>query len=870
MSDYHPLELDRKWQQRWTSSRVFEVSEDPSRPKFYCLEMFAYPSGHAHMGHVRNYSIGDVLARMKRMRGYNVLHPFGWDAFGLPAENAAIKNGVHPETSTRGNIAHMKGQLQRLGVSYAWGRELATCDPDYYKWNQWLFIRMFERGLAYRRRSSVNWCPSCNTVLANEQVIDGACWRCGTAVTTRELEQWFFRITRYADELLDAADELKDWPEKVLTMQRNWIGRSEGARVSFSLAAASDPRADPGPRTPDPGSRIAASDSIEVFTTRIDTIYGANFLLLAPEHPLVQQWSREPGGEAFRGAMQRFQAQDRTARMTGDVEKEGFDTGRRAVNPFTSQPVPIWVANFVLIEYGTGAVMGVPGHDQRDFEFARKYGLPITVVVQPAAPDGSGVPPLSAETMDHAEPGSGTLVASGEFTGLDWEDANRRMTAAAKERGIGDATVQYRLKDWGISRQRYWGTPIPVVYCEKCGMVPVPSDGLPVLLPKVAEFSGRGDSPLAQIPEFVNTTCPRCDGPARRETDTMDTFVDSSWYFFRFCDPTNPALPFDPEKVGYWGPVDFYSGGVEHAILHLIYSRFFCRVFRDLGMTSLNEPFTRLLTQGMVLKSGQVMSKSKGNVVDPDDMIQKYGADALRLYVMFVAPPEKEIEWTDAGLEGSWRFLARVWRLVDQLSQMIGGEGIPAPAQLDLNDEERALRRKTHDTIRRVTLDLDPRVHLNTAVSALMELVNELYAFCGRTDCLRIGQQPDDIASVGSVERAATVAVLKEAIEALVRMISPFAPHMAEELWELLGHTGGVVAAGWPAFDEQVAKADEVVIPVQINGKVRARLTVAAGITEDELREHALADALVKKHLEGKTVRKVVVAGGRLVSIVVS
>jgi len=865
--DYKPQTIERKWQDRWRDTRSFEVSEDPSKPKFYCLEMFAYPSGHAHVGHVRNYMIGDVVARMKRMRGFNVLHPFGWDAFGLPAENAAIKNGTHPETWTLENIAHMKGQLQRIGISYAWEREIATCLPEYYRWNQWVFLKMLERDLAYRRRSNVNWCPSCQTVLANEQVIDGACWRCGTMVITRELEQWFFRITRYSDELLDGIDALKEWPDKVLTMQRNWIGRSEGARVQFALARDAMRDAGSGMRShegSDPGSLIPDPGSIEVFTTRIDTIYGANFLLLAPEHPLVQEWSKEPGADAFRKNLQRFQAQDRTARMTGEIEKEGFDTGRTAVNPFTGKPVPIWVANFVLVEYGTGAVMGVPGHDQRDFEFAKKYGLPITVVVQP---EGE---PISAETMTYAEPGAGKLVNSGEFSGLEWEDANRRMTQAASDRGIGEGTIQYRLKDWGISRQRYWGTPIPVVYCEACGMVPVPSDALPVLLPKVAEFSGRGDSPLAQIPEFVNTTCPKCGGAARRETDTMDTFVDSSWYFFRFCDPKNGELPFDPGKVDYWGPVDFYSGGVEHAILHLIYSRFFCRVFRDLSMTHLSEPFARLLTQGMVLKSGQVMSKSKGNVVDPDDMIQKFGADALRLYVMFVAPPEKEIEWTDAGLEGSWRFLTRVWRLVDQLGDTIGGEGIPAPAQLDLNDGERALRRKTHDTIRRVTLDMDPRVHLNTAVSALMELVNELYAFCAKTECMRVMHPSEEVTAVGTVERAATVAVVKEAVEALVRMLSPFTPHMAEELWERLGHAGGIVAAGWPSFEESVAKAEEIVIPVQVNGKLRGRLTVPAGTSEDRLRELALADPQVAKYIEGKTVRKVVVAGGRLVSIVVS
>ena len=879
--EYRPQTIERKWQERWRASRAFEVSEDPGRQKFYCLEMFAYPSGHAHVGHVRNYMIGDVVARLKRMRGFNVLHPFGWDAFGLPAENAAIKSGAHPETWTLENIAHMKGQLQRLGISYAWEREIATCLPEYYRWNQWLFLKMLERDLAFRKRSTVNWCPGCQTVLANEQVVNGECWRCSSAVTTRELEQWFFRITRYADELLAATADLPGWPEKVLTMQRNWIGRSEGARVTFALAPGDAvPRppsairatqsdnaaaAADGPPTADSEQRTAESGQrdIEVFTTRIDTIYGANFLLLAPEHPLVQAWAGDEAAGDFRRNLQRFQAQDRGARMTGEVEKEGFDTGRFAVNPFTKQPVPIWVANFVLVEYGTGAVMGVPAHDQRDFEFARKYGLPVTVVVQP---DG---PRLSLAEMAAAHEGAGTLVDSGPFSGLPSADAISRMTEYAEANGIGERTIQYRLKDWGISRQRYWGTPIPVVYCPTCGMVPVPIDALPVVLPKVAEFSGRGDSPLAQVAEFVNTACPRCGQPARRETDTMDTFVDSSWYFFRFCDPANDRVPFDPATVAYWGPIDFYSGGIEHAILHLIYSRFFCRVFRDLGLTTLDEPFTRLLTQGMVLNAGQVMSKSKGNVVDPDDMIQKYGADALRLYVTFVAPPEKEIEWTDAGLEGSFRFLARVWRLVEQLAETIGGEGIPGPAGQELTDGERALRRKAHDTIRRVTLDLDPRVHLNTAVSAMMELVNELYGFCAQTNCLQFGRDAEDQARVGTLERPATIAVLKESVEALVRMLAPFAPHMAEELWEMLGHPGDVTAAGWPEFDEAVAKAEEIVVPVQVNGKLRGRVTVPVDAPEERLRELALADPQVAKHVEGRSIVKVVVAGGRLVNIVV-
>jgi leucyl-tRNA synthetase len=846
MPDYHPQDLDKKWQQKWAASRAFEVDVDHSKPKFYCLEMFAYPSGHAHVGHVRNYIIGDVMARTRRMRGYNVLHPFGWDAFGLPAENAAIKSGIHPEVSTRNNIAHMKGQLQRLGISYAWERELATCDPEYYKWNQWLFIRMFERGLAYRRKSSVNWCPVDHTVLANEQVVDGGCWRCGTPVETRDLEQWFFRITAYADELLDATNTLTQWPEKVLTMQRNWIGRSEGARVTFPLEG--DPQT-----------------AIEVFTTRIDTIYGSTFVLLGPEHPLVQTLAdKSTDPAALKQKAQAFRLQDRAARISGEIEKEGFDTGFRAINPFTNEPVPIWVANFVLGEYGTGAVMAVPAHDERDFEFAQKFNLPIRVVV---TPDGT---PAASDVLTQAASNYGRLVNSGEFSGLSSEDALKKMTAAAMQRGIGEGTVQYRLKDWGISRQRYWGTPIPMIYCDRDGIVPVPDDQLPVVLPKVAQFTGRGDSPLAQVPEFVNVTCPKCGGPARRETDTMDTFVDSSWYFYRFADPRNDTQAFDPAAAKYWLPVDFYSGGVEHAILHLIYSRFFARVFRDLGLVDHAEPFTQLLTQGMVLKDGAVMSKSKGNVVDPDTMLQKYGADALRLYVMFVAPPEKEVEWTDSGLEGSFRFLARVWRLIDHWCETIAGEGVAAPQQASLTAGERALRRKTHDTIRRVTTDIEQRQQLNTAVSALMELVNELYAFSEKTVTGGPGHRTEeDVEHAGDVERAETIAVVREAIEALVLMLSPFAPHTAEELWCMLGYQDGLTAARWPSFDPEVAKAEEITVPVQVNGKVRGRLTVPALTSEAELEALALADPAVKAHTAGKTVQKVVVARGRLVSIVV-
>ncbi len=849
VSDYHPHPIEEKWQARWDADRAFEVAVDSSRPSFYCLVMFAYPSGHAHVGHVRNYIIGDVVARLKRAMGFNVLHPFGWDAFGLPAENAAIKDGIPPERSTFDNIAHMKGQLQRLGISYAWERELATCTPTYYVWNQWMFLKMLERDLAYRRRSSVNWCGECQTVLANEQVVDGGCWRCSTVVEVRELEQWFLRITRYAQELLDGTDRLTGWPEKVLTMQRNWIGRSVGAQLRFALVEQTGTWVD-----------------VEVFTTRIDTIYGATFLLLAPEHPLVQEFiagDAEP--ERLRERVDAFRRQDRRARMSGEVDKEGFDTGHRAINPFTQEAVPIWVANFVLGEYGTGAVMAVPGHDQRDFEFARKYDLPVRVVVQ--SPDQAER--LVGDRLDAASPGEGVLDDSGEFGGLSTVDAQQRMAEAAEARGFGERTVQFRLKDWGISRQRYWGTPIPVVYCDRCGTVPVPYEDLPVVLPEITEFTGRGESPLAQVPEFVNTTCPTCQGPARRETDTMDTFVDSSWYYYRYCDPKNARAPFDPESVDYWTPVDFYTGGIEHAILHLLYSRFFCRVFRDLELVSHDEPFTRLLTLGMVLKDGAVMSKSKGNVVDPDDIIGRYGADTLRLYVMFVAPAEKEIEWTESGLEGSHRFLHRVWRLIDHVTHIVTIDGVPRVATAACDDRERALRRKTHQTIQRVTIDLDQRVHLNTALSALMELVNELYGFCDIAGIsVGRGRKPTRETDRGVV-RPETAAVLVEATDVLVLMLAPFAPHMAEELWERQGHTGGVVAAGWPPCDETVAEPDQLVVPVQVNGKLRARLTVSAGTDEETLRRLALAEPQVVAHIADRAIKKVVVPRGRLVNIVV-
>ncbi|HUP40775.1 MAG TPA: leucine--tRNA ligase, partial [Vicinamibacterales bacterium] len=705
-------------------------------------------------------------------------------------------------------------------------------------WNQWLFIKMYERGLAYRRRSSVNWCEKDQTVLANEQVVDGGCWRCGTPVTTRDLEQWFFKITQYADDLLKGIEQLGQWPDKVLTMQKNWIGRSQGTRVKFPVLADED--------------SSSVSDTIEVFTTRVDTIFGATCVFLAPEHEMVEKFALlSNDAEAFRKKATAFRTQDRTQRLTGEIEKEGFFSGRYARNPFTEERIPIWIANFVLGDYGTGAVMAVPAHDQRDFEFATKYKLPIKVVVRPE--------PAVAEStkIDSAFEDYGRLVDSGEFTDLTSEAALARMGEWVEKQGIGKRTVQFRLKDWGISRQRYWGTPIPMVYCDACGIVPVPVEQLPVELPKVTNFTGRGDSPLAQVPEFVNVSCPKCGAKARRETDTMDTFVDSSWYFYRFCDPTNTAQPFDPAKAKYWMPVDFYSGGVEHAILHLIYSRFFARVFRDLGMVEDGEPFKHLLTQGMVLKEGAVMSKSKGNVVDPDEMLQQVGADALRLYVMFVAPPEKEVEWSDAGLEGSWRFLARVWRVVDQWSERIrAAASIGGVDAGSWDAAEKKLRRKTHETISRVTVDVEQRIHLNTAISALMELVNEMYVF-------------SDAALKGAPPRAHAASAMREAIEALVIMISPFAPHTAEELWEMTGHDGGIAKASWPTFDEAVAKADEIVMPVQVNGKLRGRLTVPAETPESELRERALTDAAVRTHIEGKTIKSVVVVKGKLINVVV-
>jgi len=824
MSDYDYEGIETRWQKRWAEAGAFEVTEDPSRPKYYCLEMLPYPSGDIHVGHVRNYCISDVVARYKRMRGFNVLHPIGWDALGLPAENAAIQRGVHPEKWTRANIAGMKRQLQRLGFSYPWSREIATCDSEYYRWNQWFFLRMLERGIAYRKKAAVNWCPSCQTVLANEQAEGGECWRCHSKVEERELDQWFLRITAYQDQLLDDMEQLKAWPERVLVQQRNWVGRSPGAEVDFP---------------------VDGGQPIRVFTTRIDTIYGATFMVVAPEHARVDELVAGTPNEArTRQAVGRLRAQDRRARQAGQVEKEGVFTGRYATNPFSGERIPIWVGNFVLTGYGTGAIMAVPAHDQRDFEFARKYGLTVRVVIQP---EGQR---LDGNTMEAAYDGPGKLVNSGPFDGLDSEEAIRKMTAHAEAKGFGKGTVTYRLKDWLISRQRYWGTPIPVVYCEKDGVVGVSEKDLPVALPPDAPFTGEGGNPLEKVPGFVQARCPRCGGPARRETDTMDTFVDSSWYFYRYISPKKTDGPFDEKAVRYWFPIDLYVGGIEHAILHLIYSRFWTKVMRDLGLVPFDEPVTRLFPQGMVHKGGEVMSKSKGNTVAPDEVIREYGADTLRLYILSVAPPELPMEWSTENIAGSHRLVQRVWRFVDRYAEALAAEPRAAvPAELP--EPARALHRKVHQTILKVTEEIEERFHLNNAVAAFHELTNEM------------GRLEAEVAS------GAGRPVWREALETLVLLMNPFTPHVAEEMWLRLGHAEGLVGQAWPTPDVEAAREDEVELAVQVNGKVRGRITVPREAAEADIRRLALAEPKVKEHLDGKQVLKAVVVPGRLVSLVV-
>jgi leucyl-tRNA synthetase len=772
--------------------------------------MLPYPSGKLHMGHVRNYSIGDALARYMWMRGYNVLHPMGWDAFGLPAENAAIKRGLHPRVWTLSNIAHMKAQMQRLGFALDWNREISTCEPEYYRWNQWFFLKMFERGLAYRKEALLNWCPECATVLANEQVVNGCCWRHeNTPVEQRAMQQWFLKITAYADALLEDMKQLEGgWPERVLTMQRNWIGRSEGTEVDFPIDGC--------------------SEKVRIFTTRIDTIYGATCLILALEHPLVETLITDPAGRA-----KVKEIIDITARQEpGNIEKIGLFTGRYAIHPFNGSRLPIWLGNFVLMGYGTGAIMAVPAHDQRDFEFCRQYGLPVAPVIRPE--NGKLA---DASEMTEAFTEDGIVENSGEWSGLPSAEARKRMSAFAREHGFGAEAVTYRIKDWGISRQRYWGTPIPIIYCQQCGTVPVPEKDLPVLLPVDVKITGTGRSPLESVDSFMNVACPKCGGAGRRESDTMDTFVDSSWYFYRYCDPHNDQAPFDSSLIAQWFPIDQYIGGITHAILHLIYSRFWTKVMRDLGLVSHAEPATRLFTQGMVLKGGTAMSKSKGNVVDPDDIVEKYGADTCRLYTLFAAPPEKDMEWEESSVEGQHRFLARVFRFVTRNADRSGdvpGEG------------DRQALRKLHQTIRKITNDFDTRWHFNTSIASLMELVNELYV----------------------LEPKLSGQTAREICEKMTLLLAPFAPYTAQELWETLGHNGPVFRQSWPQFDPHLAQEDLLEIPIQINGKLRAHAYAEISASREKLEQLALENAKVTSYLQGKQVIKVVVVPGKLVNIV--
>jgi leucyl-tRNA synthetase len=805
--DHNQIEL--KWHARWEHADFYKAEENSSKPKFYVLEMLPYPSGTLHIGHIRNYSIGDALARYKWMRGFNVLHPMGWDAFGLPAENAAIANKVPPREWTQRNIAAMKKTHRRFAFSYDWDREVSTCEPEYYRWNQWFFLEMLKRGLAYRKRALVNWCSKCATVLANEQVVDGCCWRHeDTPVEQRALEQWFLKITAYADELLDAMAQLEEgWPERVLTMQRNWIGRSEGAEIDFKLAETGQP--------------------IRVFTTRVDTIFGATCVILAPEHPLNEQLL-DASGKAHAKTM----VDARANRDPGDIDKEGFFTGHYAVNPFSGEKVPLWVANFVLMGYGTGAIMAVPAHDERDFEFCRKYGIDVRPVIRPVEGVLAVEPGMNAPFTEY-----GITENTGQWSGLASEEARRRMAAYAQEHGFGQPAITFRIKDWGISRQRYWGTPIPVIHCPACGVVPVPEDQLPVILPERIEITGEGRSPLENVPSFVNVNCPQCGGAARRETDTMDTFIDSSWYFYRYCDAHNSSMPFDPAKIAYWFEIDQYIGGVEHAILHLIYSRFFTKMMRDIGLIKNSEPARRLFTQGMVIAEGVKMSKSKGNVVGADSLAGELGADTARMFVLFAAPPEKEVDWRREGAEGVYRFLGRVYRFVTRNVDAPGGSG----------DSDRKVLRKLHQTVKKISEDFETRWHFNTCIASIMELVNVLYA------------------EESGISRAAVA----EIVEKLALLLAPFAPYLSQEIWEESGREGPVFRQPWPVFDSELAKEDEAEIVVQVNGRLRTRIFAAFGTSKGELEAMALADEKVRPFLDGKQVVKIIVVPDKLVNVVV-
>ncbi len=808
---YEHNSIEMKWSERWAADRkLFAPEENSSKPKYYVLEMLPYPSGTLHIGHIRNYAIGDALARYKWMRGFNVLHPMGWDSFGLPAENAAIKNNRKPREWTQYNIEHMKRQHRRMGFSYDWDREVSTCDPEYYRWNQWIFIRMYEKGLAYRKNARVNWCTKCATVLANEQVVNGCCWRHeDVPVEQKELVQWFLKITAYADELLNDIAKLEgSWPDRVLAMQRNWIGRSEGTEVDFTLQGT--------------------DQKIRVFTTRVDTIYGATCVILAPEHPLTSQLML---GEEYVKVKTMIDAQ--AQKGPGDIGKEGLFTGAYAVNPYNQQKVPIWVGNFVLMGYGTGAIMAVPAHDERDFEFCTTYGIPIIPVVRPL----TGELPSKVET---AFGEYGIVENSGIWSGLPSEVARKQMTELAVQKGFGEGSITFRIKDWGVSRQRYWGTPIPMVHCKTCGVVPVPDDQLPVLLPDDVEFTGQGRSPLAMVPEFMNTICPKCGGPGERESDTMDTFVDSSWYFYRYCDSKNSTAPFDPKKIAYWFPIDQYIGGVEHAILHLIYSRFWTKVMRDLGLISNDEPAARLFTQGMVIKDGAKMSKSKGNVISADTLVEQYGADTGRLFELFAAPPERDLDFTDSGAKGSYRFIDRVYRFV---TRSVDRMNLPG----DLTEADRKVLRKLHQVIEKITVDFESRWHFNTSIAAFMELINELYA----------------------QEAQLSGPVLKDVLERIILLLAPFAPYICEEMWEEIGRQGPVLKQPWPNFDPELAKEDGAEVVLQVNGKVRGRVTVPFGTGKEELEALAKANEKVQLFMAGKPIVKVIVVPDKLVNIVV-
>jgi leucyl-tRNA synthetase len=848
---YDSSVIEQKWQKIWEQEHSFKASEDSQREKYYLLEMFPYPSGRIHMGHVRNYSIGDVFARFKAMQGFNVLHPMGWDAFGMPAENAAIQHGTHPAKWTYENIDNMRLQLKRMGFSYDWDREFATCNSDYYRWEQLIFLKMLEKGLAYKKRSTVNWCPDCQTVLANEQVEDNCCWRCDNEVVPKDLEQWFFRITEYAEELLDFTDRLTGWPESVLTMQRNWIGQSIGCEIDFPLEGA--------------------QTKIKVFTTRQDTLFGATFMSLAPEHPLVASLTTAEKKIDVDAFIKKVQAQDKVKRTSDEYEKEGVFTGSYCLNPVNGIRMPIYIANFVLMDYGTGAVMAVPTHDQRDFDFARKYKLPMTLVIQP---EGELLQP---DLMAEAWTGSGLMVNSGQFDGQKNEDAKEAIADFLEAEETGKKTINYRLRDWGVSRQRYWGTPIPVIYCDACGVVPVPESDLPIVLPTDITFTGEGGSPLSQVESFAKTVCPSCNAPARRETDTFDTFVESSWYFARYACPDYDQGAVDKRKAEHWLSVDQYIGGIEHAVMHLLYARFFTKVMRDLGMMDIDEPFINLLTQGMVCKEttscpvhgwlypeevvdGQCvqcgavaklgrtekMSKSKKNVVDPDHLIKQYGCDTARLFSLFAAPPEKDLEWNEQGVEGCARFLNRVWRAVYDNHLLIQDASLKA----EMTTDGRNLRRTIHRTIKKVTNDIDGSFHFNTAIAAIMELVNAIYAF---------------------EHKAEHPGVMREALETVVQLLTPFVPHIAEELWSTaFGHDDRLAAGSWPKWDDAALVEDQKLIVVQVNGKVRGKVTVPADISEDDLQQTALADPAVVKFIADKTVRKVIVIPGRLVNVVIS